>query len=256
MAEATLAELTLFPDLSVSRKIALVEQAKAQDPRNAGVLIAHSQAVTLVGRMAESVDDADHAAELDPLSPATRTNLINSLLWAGQIDRARAELDRAKELWPGTQTVREAEFALELRSGDFESAIKSETNFGPEFDSYITARSDSTDLKVARFLTEMRRRIPDNFSYFSMAAQGLGEMNRVDDFYRLAAEFAGNPKFAANSYILFRPWMKDIRRDVRFMALAKRLGLVDYWRSSGKWPDFCSEPDLPYDCKTEASKYA
>jgi hypothetical protein len=38
------------------------------------------------------------------------------------------------------------------------------------------------------------------------------------------------------------------------MRLAKRLGLVDYWERSGKWPDFCIEADLPYECKDEAAK--
>jgi hypothetical protein len=40
------------------------------------------------------------------------------------------------------------------------------------------------------------------------------------------------------------------------MPLMARLGLVDYWRASGHWPDFCSEPGLPYDCKAEATKLA
>jgi hypothetical protein len=40
------------------------------------------------------------------------------------------------------------------------------------------------------------------------------------------------------------------------MPLMKKLGLVDYWRTSGHWPDFCSEPGLPYDCKVEAAKFA
>jgi hypothetical protein len=38
------------------------------------------------------------------------------------------------------------------------------------------------------------------------------------------------------------------------MTIAKRVGLVDYWRSSGRWPDFCSDPGLKYDCKAEAAK--
>ena len=29
---------------------------------------------------------------------------------------------------------------------------------------------------------------------------------------------------------------------------AKRLGLLDYWRTTGQWPDFCKAPDRPYDC--------
>ncbi len=59
---------------------------------------------------------------------------------------------------------------------------------------------------------------------------------------------------ARNSNILFRPALKDVRRDLRFMQVAKRIGLLKYWRTSGHWPDFCKEMDLPYDCKTEAAK--
>lgn len=28
------------------------------------------------------------------------------------------------------------------------------------------------------------------------------------------------------------------------------------WLKSGEWPDFCFEPDLPYNCKAEAAKLA
>jgi hypothetical protein len=38
------------------------------------------------------------------------------------------------------------------------------------------------------------------------------------------------------------------------MQVAKRFKLVDYWQSTGKWPDFCFEPGLPYDCKVEAAR--
>ena len=31
---------------------------------------------------------------------------------------------------------------------------------------------------------------------------------------------------------------------------------LEYWRKYGIWPDFCSKPDLPYDCKAEAAKIA
>ena len=30
--------------------------------------------------------------------------------------------------------------------------------------------------------------------------------------------------------------------------------VIDYWRESGYWPDFCSLPALPYNCKTEAAR--
>jgi hypothetical protein len=32
-----------------------------------------------------------------------------------------------------------------------------------------------------------------------------------------------------------------MREDIRFIPIVKRLGLVDYWRTSGHWPDFCAQ---------------
>lgn len=53
---------------------------------------------------------------------------------------------------------------------------------------------------------------------------------------------------------LFEPHFRELRRHPRFMQIAHRLELIPYWQETGKWPDFCFEPDLPYDCKAEAAK--
>jgi hypothetical protein len=52
----------------------------------------------------------------------------------------------------------------------------------------------------------------------------------------------------AETSLLFVPATASMRRDQRFMALAKRVGLVSYWQQSGKWPDFCAANAAPYDC--------
>ena len=59
----------------------------------------------------------------------------------------------------------------------------------------------------------------------------------------------------SSTEVLFRTHMKPILHDPRFIELANRLGLLSFWRSSGAWPDFCQDPDLPYECRAEASKY-
>ena len=56
--------------------------------------------------------------------------------------------------------------------------------------------------------------------------------------------------------IPFYPTTEAMRRDRRFMPLAAKLGLVAYWRATGKWPDFCAEPGLPYDCRKVADHAA
>ena len=54
--------------------------------------------------------------------------------------------------------------------------------------------------------------------------------------------------------ILFMPAAAALRSDPRVLDLAHRHGLVHYWATSGKWPDFCAQPDLPYDCRAEARR--
>jgi hypothetical protein len=49
------------------------------------------------------------------------------------------------------------------------------------------------------------------------------------------------------------PWA-NLRRDRRFMTLVRRTGLIQYWRETGRWPDFCAERNLPYNCEAEAAR--
>jgi hypothetical protein len=57
----------------------------------------------------------------------------------------------------------------------------------------------------------------------------------------------------STSTFFYPPW-RNLRRDRRFMDLIKDTGLIQYWRETGHWPDFCAEPDLPYDCEQEAAR--
>ena len=56
------------------------------------------------------------------------------------------------------------------------------------------------------------------------------------------------------SSFFFSPPTAAMRRDPRFMPLMAKLGLADFWRTTGEWPDFCAEPALPYDCKAEVAR--
>jgi tetratricopeptide (TPR) repeat protein len=78
----------------------------------------------------------------------------------------------------------------------------------------------------------------------------LARSGQIEAAYRAtSADFA---ELSKNTIFVFYPEMKRFRQDARFMPLARRLGLVDYWLQTGRWPDFCNEPDLPYDCRAAA----
>jgi hypothetical protein len=52
--------------------------------------------------------------------------------------------------------------------------------------------------------------------------------------------------------LLFHAGMPELRNDPRFVLLCARLGLVEFWLATGKWPD-CAD-DVPYDFKAECAK--
>ncbi len=52
--------------------------------------------------------------------------------------------------------------------------------------------------------------------------------------------------------MLFWRGMPEIRRDRRFVKLCARLGLVEFWLTTQKWPD-CAD-DVPYDFRLECEK--
>ena len=44
--------------------------------------------------------------------------------------------------------------------------------------------------------------------------------------------------------------LSDVRRLPGFKDLARKLGLVDYWRKSGTWGDFCRPVgDEDFECQ-------
>ena len=204
--------------------------------------------------MHDAVQHASRAAELDPLSPVTRNAHISSLAYAGRTEAALQELKKAERLWPGASNMRHARFGIHLRNGDPREALRmlrSEggANWGAVelHELFLKARIEPTAENIDRAIAASMR-----FPTGASLAQLLGEFNRADQFYESAK--AVPPDLTKLDDVLFRPGLKSIRRDARFIQLMARYGLLDHWRQSGKWPDFCFEPDLPYDCKVEAAK--
>ena len=57
---------------------------------------------------------------------------------------------------------------------------------------------------------------------------------------------------AYRTSLLFQASMPELRNDLRFPRLCARLGLVEFWTATGKWPDCADE--VPYDFKAECAK--
>jgi len=257
LPEIKLAQLDLLPPDKYAEAFELLRTVKAEAPEKPEVWLAEANALSRVGRMEESAESARRAAELDPLSPGALSTWITYLAWSGATDVARKQLERAERLWHGTGALRDAQFAFHLRYGDpriARSLTSTSGYIGNWSDPYLSACLDPSPTNIDRMLRILDRLKaegrPNTWGY---AVQALGGFHRTDEAFDWLLNYP--PEVIANaSYILFRPALAEVRRDPRFMQVANRIGLVDYWEKSGRWPDFCGEPSLPYDCRQEAAK--
>src|SRR5262249_34979587 len=85
------------------------------------------------------------------------------------------------------------------------------------------------------------------------AVLDLAYLGLLDDAFALAEKYTHYDDVQYTFDFLFFPTAAPLRQDARFIGLTTRIGLVDYWTKSGHWPDFCSAPNLPYDCRAEAA---
>ena len=252
LPEINLVEISQLPPSDYAGKLEGITQAKARAPDRAAVWGMETHLLQSVGRMAAAVRSARRAAELEPLSPAAANQVITTLAYAGEIEEARKELSRAERKWSGTGALRDVQWAFHLRYGDPRIARSLR---GQPADLYLRARLDPTPENIDMVTADIARLSETDIEQVGYAIQALAEFDKTDEVYGWLYRVPAS-RLALYSYLLFRPAFEDVRRDARFMIVTKRIGLLSYWRKTGIWPDFCYDPQLPYECQKEAGKLA
>src|SRR5439155_8390003 len=121
------------------------------------------------------------------------------------------------------------------------------------FRKVIAAREPPSSDVIAGALAALRERTESSPSMAYQYLLALGLFGRMDEAYAILQERRLWPSLGTDA--LFLPEFAKLRADPRFMKIAAERGLVRYWRSTGNWPDFCSDERLTYDCKKEAANY-
>jgi TolB-like protein len=126
------------------------------------------------------------------------------------------------------------------------------------------------------FVQAKRNPAPENIDTWRRSLQGhvretggidlsrlvySAHLGLVDEAYEAAETARLGPAGTSNDImgpdgyrtsLLFQAGMPEMRSDARFPRLCARLGLVEYWLTTDKWPD-CAE-EVPYDFKAECEK--
>ena len=211
-----------------------------------------------VGRLSESLPFIRRGLALDPKSPPKTETLVFALLMNGDVTGAKSQFEHLMETWPKRPEVRNGGFEQEAFANPAEGLRQLEdpktrpqgfTDAGVEaWRAFVQARASRSPAAVAHAESVLNAVLAAKGAlpraYAVRALLLLNKPEPVEAFYR---QHAADGRFDASA--LFSPEAKAYRRDPRFMRLAHDIGLTAYWRASGKWPDFCSEPDLPYKCQ-------
>lgn len=263
-----LAEANLVPRSQWSKRQAILVEGLKYDSNSAALNDAMAFELGQVGRGGEALTYAKRARELDPMSPVIQADFIQHLMNSGQTEAARKELQEAEGIWPTSTTLGDTRYAFDMRFGDPANALRlMRENAGagftlstvgvpnPGLERFLLARIDPTPQNIdaaANAYLERFRKDPADAGSMILS---LGLFGRVDQIFEAMTHPVAIRSMKEHTDILFRPYMLPMLHDRRFMQLAARFGLVRYWTETGKWPDFCLDTDLPYDCKIEARKF-
>jgi tetratricopeptide (TPR) repeat protein len=253
------------PYSAFARRQQYLSRGLALQPDNALLNDRQAQLLCQLGRHDEGVAYAHRAVNLDPLSPELSDDLAADLASEGSIVAARAEIERVARMWPDWPPMRRLRMAMEARIGDPDRALALLADVGDKRPNYeppqleiwrnlALARKSHDPAQVRALVREILAKFATGRIYAADAMLNLENLGSVDEVFAIAAQ--AKPAEPLDPEILFRSFAGGVRRDRRFMPLAAKLGLVDDWRSSRKWPDFCSESQNPYDCRVEAEGVA
>ena len=222
------------------------------------------------GRLNEALPFFQRAAASNP--PSLDWTTYMALFLTGHRRAADAEIARLSALWPRSPALWFDRFPILAAEGRWAEAsaavddIRSRPETFGELDIanlhiWMAAEQSRTPAAVAAARKNILAAAAtatatgEQFRILRLMSE-LSKLGLFDDAYAVGATYDPAKMEGLDTPSLVFGINNALTRDRRFMPFAARLGLVDYWRSSGKWPDFCAEPGLPYDCKAEAAKYA
>jgi tetratricopeptide (TPR) repeat protein len=213
-----------------------------------------------VGRAVDGLHYCQRALALLPHTPTLLLNYAAALDMVGDRQTADALLDEGVRLYPHFDDIRTYRFDREAWNGspDRALALLHDPNTAPTAPApYLAAvellekaRKSGLASDADAAMTAMREatrqdQIMPLRVLFPMALGRLDDAFRAPDLAAWEDDTGGGLMTSA---------MDRLRRDARFWPLAARAGLVRYWRTTNKWPDFCSNPTYPLNCRAEAER--
>jgi TolB-like protein/DNA-binding winged helix-turn-helix (wHTH) protein len=248
----------------VADSVAEFESILADAPNSPTVLARMGMLYHEVGQLNDAVRMFAKAYRLDPLSANTVSFYVWMLHMAGERDEALSLASANQERWPWVRNMYEVqEFPRLLAAGHYDAARAWIDEFARQEGArptqifqtrsllveFVDVAESGSDSEYQDVLARIRAAAAENRLTYNFVFELLAVAGFHDDAMQLARE-----RIAADDFwfrgTLFRPALTEFRSDPAVFELFDMNGLLDYWRASDEWPDFCEEPDLPYECRS------
>jgi len=241
----------------------LLIQGIAADPDFEPIVLLEGRLLWFAGRGRDALPWIQRAHSIDRLRVGDSRSLALILASQGRPAESQAVVAQMEVQWPDHPQTRDARFWTHIIAGATDDALI-------EAGDHAARPKESNQTSIDAWHAALKAIASNDATARTGAvkevtnAANAGSLNHGEALTLLAMLGDLDSAFAqAELYepvdpsappYLFLPMTAAMRSDPRFISLARKLGLVAYWRTSGHWPDFCSEPGLPYDCRVEASK--
>ena len=221
-----------------------------------------------VGHLRESLAEDERAYLLDPLDPICANYVALARVAVGRIDEAVpvyedlmtripdmsfpfTSLLRAKALLGDWDRVDELlELAKERPLREFVDTL-----------AFVRTKRDPTPENIGDWQRKFEAHVSKTGCVDVSRLVYAAHLGLVEKAFEIAETACLGPAGtdedimgidAYRTSMLFLVRMPELRNDRRFLRLCARLGLVEYWLTTGKWPDCVDE--VPYDFRAACEK--
>ncbi|MEZ5955640.1 MAG: hypothetical protein R3C27_00295 [Hyphomonadaceae bacterium] len=266
-SDALLARFFVLPPYGsfIEAEAAMVGVRRAPSPDKD---MFHCRFLRATGYVREGAEVAERAFRLNALDPPHANMLALSMMATGQVRESATVLEGIVDRVPGLsfpvanlmrayaflgewdsidrlldpaagRTLREFQEGLGFINAKRSPTPENLTAWRSTFEAYA-ARTGCID--VSRLVYAAHLGLVDE-AYAVLDKAYLGPRGNADDVMGVDGYTTG---------MLFWEIMPEIRNDKRFVRLCARLGLVELWLATQKWPD-CADA-VPYDFRAECEK--
>jgi len=220
------------------------------------------------GRVRESLEETERTYRLNALDPMTANGVALARMAAGRMAEAIPVFEdlvaREPDMsFPVSSLLRAHAFEGNWEAVDrvLELATQRQLREFTDGLSFIRARRDPTAENIGAWQGTLEAHVARTGCVDVSRLVYAAHLGLVEVAYRLAGTARLGPAGTSDDImgpdgyrtaLLFQSGMPELRNDPRFAQLCARLGLVEFWMATGKWPDCVDE--VPYDFRAECTR--